>query len=148
MISSENGGMLKDTWRWRLFSVGCLLIAGALLPWFASVDQISADERYGSMSLVSAVGGAVVLILALVGKAAKTSGLLTSLTGVATGFVVLYVIGSTFITGPPYRIGILLSALGAALGFAFGIWLLVEGSQGTVSDDERTQVTGHTSTRP
>lgn len=127
--------MLKDTWRWRLFAVACLMIAGAVLPWFASLDLISADERYGSMSIVSAVSGAVVLILALIGKAAKTSGLLTSLAGLVAGLVILNVIFATLITGPPYRIGILLSAVGAALGFVLGIWLLAEGPHALDSDD-------------
>jgi hypothetical protein len=102
------------------------------------VDQISADERYGSVAWFSAVCGAMVLIVALVGKAARTSGVLTCLVSTATGLVVLYVIGSTLITGPPYRIGILLSALGAALGFAFGLWLLIEGSRSATPDDRRS----------
>lgn len=89
------------------------MTAGAVLPWFASVDLISADERYGSMSTVSGVSGTVVLTISLIGKAAKISGLLSSLAGLVTGLVVLYVAGSTFITGPPYRIGIPLGRWGS-----------------------------------
>jgi hypothetical protein len=115
---------LKPSVAWSLFAVGVTLLLGGLLPWAASVGQISRDEEIRSLSWTAIAGGAVILLLALVNRAPRTTGCLTWMVGVLCGSFVFLGILSAF-WGPPLGFGIPFALLGSLGAFLLGPFLVL-----------------------
>lgn len=115
---------LKGVVTWCMLAVGIALLLGGLLPWAGSVDLISEDEKIRSLSWTALVGGVVMLLLALVSRAPRTTGCFTLVVGILCGsFVILALLAAFW--GPPLGAGIFFAFLGSMGAFALGLVILV-----------------------
>lgn len=133
--------MLMRAWRLRLLSVGCLMIAGGVLPWVRVPNGLEHHTHYGALRLISLAAGVAVSLTALIRRAPKTSGAIVFVSGVVVGFFVLVAFGDS-LWGPPLSIGMLFSAVGAAMGGLSGILLLVEGAASSPPKPQEKQHAG------